>query len=218
MTFLSRGRSIVAQWPELLVCRHSSTEAGPSRLWPRVSGSRAPLLATARTLQGRGWFNNALSPRFIHQRRTLHTSDILSNAARNSSTRALPTKDNPQTPVTVTNEAKIPTTTSVNPDAPTAPVSEKSQALTDWRIILKLAENIWPRDSPKTKIRVLAAMALLVGGKVLNVQVPFFFKDIVDSLNVPITSGTSVWILAGASIAGCKSNEGSLSSEGEEVK
>jgi hypothetical protein len=38
----------------------------------------------------------------------------------------------------------------------------------------------------------------------LNVQVPFFFKQIVDSLNVPITESTTVWVLAGASIAGCK--------------
>jgi hypothetical protein len=39
---------------------------------------------------------------------------------------------------------------------------------------------------------------------VLNVQVPFFFKQIVDSLNVEITAETTVWVLAGASIAGCK--------------
>jgi hypothetical protein len=40
---------------------------------------------------------------------------------------------------------------------------------------------------------------------VLNVQVPFFFKDIVDAMNVPITEGSTVWILAGASVAGCES-------------
>jgi hypothetical protein len=50
---------------------------------------------------------------------------------------------------------------------------------------------------------VVGALGLLVAGKVLNVQVPFFFKDVVDSLNVPITAESSVWILAGASIAGC---------------
>ncbi|RSH93196.1 Iron-sulfur clusters transporter atm1, mitochondrial [Saitozyma podzolica] len=91
---------------------------------------------------------------------------------------------------------------AVNPDAPTAPVTEKKQAEADWKIILKLAENIWPRGATATKVRVLAALALLVGGKVLNVQVPFFFKQIVDSLNVEITAETTVWVLAGASIAG----------------
>ena len=93
---------------------------------------------------------------------------------------------------------------TLDPHQVTATKSEKSQAQTDWRIVMKLAENIWPRNSPKTKIRVLGALALLVGGKVLNVQVPFFFKDIVDSLNVPITSSTTVWVLAGTAIAGCE--------------
>jgi len=84
-------------------------------------------------------------------------------------------------------------------------VSEKEQTWTDWAIIKKLAVNIWPKNAFQTKVRVVGALALLVGGKVLNVQVPFFFKDIVDSLNVPITSDTTVWVLAGTAIAGCES-------------
>lgn len=40
--------------------------------------------------------------------------------------------------------------------------------------------------------------------QVLNVQVPFLFKNIIDMLNVPITAGTTVWVLAGSLIAGCK--------------
>ena len=86
-------------------------------------------------------------------------------------------------------------------------MSDKSQAKTDWAIILKLAENIWPKGpgSLSVKTRVVGALALLIGGKILNVQVPFFFKQIVDSLNVPITESTTVWVLAGASIAGCES-------------
>ncbi|KAL7425175.1 Iron-sulfur clusters transporter atm1, mitochondrial [Cryptotrichosporon argae] len=79
---------------------------------------------------------------------------------------------------------------------------EGDRTKTDWRIILKLAGNIWPRNAPAVKARVLVALTLLVGAKVLNVQVPFFFKQIVDSLNVPITESTTVWVLAGASIAG----------------
>ena len=41
--------------------------------------------------------------------------------------------------------------------------------------------------------------------QVLNVQVPFLFKGIVDALNVPITADTTVWVVAGSLIAGCKS-------------
>ncbi|TYJ57976.1 iron-sulfur clusters transporter ATM1, mitochondrial [Cryptococcus floricola] len=91
------------------------------------------------------------------------------------------------------------TTPSPNTAKPPAP---ESQDKTDWSIIVKLAGNIWPKNNPGVKIRVIAALSLLITGKVLNVQVPFFFKDIVDALNVPITDNTTVWVLAGASIAG----------------
>ena len=94
---------------------------------------------------------------------------------------------------------------AISPDTPSQAVSEKEQTWTDWAIIKKLAVNIWPKNAFQTKVRVVGALALLVGGKVLNVQVPFFFKDIVDSLNVPITSETTVWVLAGTAIAGCES-------------
>lgn len=96
------------------------------------------------------------------------------------------------------------TTGAIDPDQPSKEISEKSQAKADWRIIIQLARNVWPKDSPGVKIRVAGALGLLVAGKLLNVQVPFFFKQIVDSLNVPITESTTVWVLAGASIAGCE--------------
>lgn len=83
-------------------------------------------------------------------------------------------------------------------------ISEKAQNLTDWSIIRRLAGNIWPKGQWEVKTRVVAAVALLIGGKVLNVQVPFFFKDIVDKLNVPIGEDTTVWVLAGAAISGCE--------------
>lgn len=40
--------------------------------------------------------------------------------------------------------------------------------------------------------------------QILNVQVPFFFKQIVDAMNVEITASSTVWLLAGSAIAGCK--------------
>ena len=96
-----------------------------------------------------------------------------------------------------------PSTAVLDTDQPSKEISEKSQAKADWRIIMQLARNVWPKNSPGVKIRVAGALGLLVAGKLLNVQVPFFFKQIVDSLNVPITESTTVWVLAGASIAGC---------------
>ncbi|KAJ9126554.1 Iron-sulfur clusters transporter atm1, mitochondrial [Naganishia onofrii] len=87
-------------------------------------------------------------------------------------------------------------------DAPK--VSDKEQRLTDWAIVRKLAGNIWPSGpgSREIKIRVVGALGLLVAGKILNVQVPFFFKQIVDSMNVEITASSTVWLLAGSAIAG----------------
>ncbi|EIW71461.1 hypothetical protein TREMEDRAFT_37845, partial [Tremella mesenterica DSM 1558] len=91
---------------------------------------------------------------------------------------------------------------AISPEKPPGPIKEPAEKDTDWRIMVKLAGNIWPRGDTGVKVRVIGALVLLVAGKLLNVQVPFFFKDIVDALNVPITSSSTVWILAGASIAG----------------
>jgi ATP-binding cassette subfamily B (MDR/TAP) protein 7 len=96
-----------------------------------------------------------------------------------------------------------PRNTAIDPSTSVSK-TESTQAKTDWRIILKLAENIWPANSPTTKIRVLGALSLLVAGKVLNVQVPFFFKGIVDGLNVAITPDSTVYLLAGTAIMGCE--------------
>ena len=44
----------------------------------------------------------------------------------------------------------------------------------------------------------------LMTGKVLNVQVPFYFKSIVDSMNVDFTAlGGTAWTVAGAMIVAC---------------
>lgn len=46
-----------------------------------------------------------------------------------------------------------------------------------------MVEYIWPKDNPEVKRRVLLALGLLVGAKVLNISVPFFFKYSIDYLN-----------------------------------
>jgi ABC transporter ATM len=107
-------------------------------------------------------------------------------------------------------------------------VSDKEQSRKDWEIIKTLLPNVWPKNDWGTKTRVLLAVGLLVGGKVstdlpnldqcpvahsdgilqlLNVQVPFFFKDIIDTMNIPIdpTTSNGVLSIAGTVIVGCKS-------------
>ena len=52
-------------------------------------------------------------------------------------------------------------------------------------ILLSLVGYLWPAD-PGLKARVVAAVVLLLGAKVLGVYVPFFFKYAVDALNVMV--------------------------------
>ena len=63
---------------------------------------------------------------------------------------------------------------------PTQPTGEHKF---DWRILIKLMSHTWPKGDNKTKIRVILALSLLFAGKLLNIQVPFFFKAVIDRLN-----------------------------------
>ncbi|PWZ01412.1 putative ATP-binding cassette transporter protein, mitochondrial [Testicularia cyperi] len=89
-----------------------------------------------------------------------------------------------------------------------APKSAKQQRMVDWNIIKKLIHHVWPKGDFGTKQRVVLALALLVGGKLLNVQVPFFFKSIVDHLNefvqapLDMTNPNTAWVIAGSAVLG----------------
>ncbi|PVD28166.1 hypothetical protein C0Q70_10751 [Pomacea canaliculata] len=50
-------------------------------------------------------------------------------------------------------------------------------------IVQSMFTYIWPKDNYGIKVRVIAALSLLVGSKLVNVQVPFIFKYGVDYLN-----------------------------------
>jgi len=65
----------------------------------------------------------------------------------------------------------------------------------------EMAHYLWPKDSFSTKLRVGLAVSLLVGAKVLNVQVPFYFKSIVDSMNVDVGAlGGNAALICGSMI------------------
>ncbi|KAL1921354.1 uncharacterized protein VTP21DRAFT_11070 [Calcarisporiella thermophila] len=72
----------------------------------------------------------------------------------------------------------------------------------DLQIIKHLMRYIWPKNDTGVKIRVVIALGLLISGKVLNVQVPFFFKQVIDQLNIPIPEDATVWAVAGAMLLG----------------
>ncbi|KAL2752041.1 hypothetical protein ACRALDRAFT_1078147 [Sodiomyces alcalophilus JCM 7366] len=78
---------------------------------------------------------------------------------------------------------------SVDPLA-TIQKTAQEQRKADWAIMKEMSRYLWPKDNLNAKLRVGLALSLLVGGKVLNVQVPFYFKSIVDTLNIDVT-GTS---------------------------
>lgn len=81
---------------------------------------------------------------------------------------------------------------------PLAPIDKtaQEQRKADWAIIKEMSQYLWPKDSISTKLRVGLAVSLLVGAKVLNVQVPFYFKSIVDAMNIDVasTGGTAITI------------------------
>ncbi|PHH72037.1 hypothetical protein CDD82_6202 [Ophiocordyceps australis] len=79
--------------------------------------------------------------------------------------------------------------------------SAADQRRADWAIMREMSRYLWPKDSLDTKMRVGLAVGLLVGSKVLNVQVPFYFKSIIDSLNVDVASmGGTAMAVAGSAI------------------
>jgi len=80
-------------------------------------------------------------------------------------------------------------------------VSNKERRKADWAIMKEMSRYLWPKDDFGTKARVGTALALLIGSKVLNVQVPFYFKSIVDSMNVDFAAlGGTAWTVGGAMI------------------
>ncbi|EMG50110.1 Transporter ATM1, mitochondrial [Candida maltosa Xu316] len=59
-------------------------------------------------------------------------------------------------------------------------------------MIKSLLKTIWPKNNLNFKIRVILALSLLIGSKVLNVQVPFFFKQIIDEMNIDWTDQVGI--------------------------
>ncbi|SCW02112.1 LAFE_0E14444g1_1 [Lachancea fermentati] len=72
----------------------------------------------------------------------------------------------------------------------------KAPTMSELKILRDLFKYIWPNGDNKVKTRVLIALTLLIGSKLLNVQVPFFFKQTVDSMNIEWTDASTVLPIA----------------------
>jgi ATP-binding cassette subfamily B (MDR/TAP) protein 7 len=91
-----------------------------------------------------------------------------------------------------------PTTTRKDPLA-LADKSNKEQRKADWAILREMAQYLWPKDNLGTKARVVVAVVLLVGSKLLNVQVPYYMKGIIDAMNVDFAAvGGTATTVAGS--------------------
>ncbi|CAH8581616.1 unnamed protein product [Heterobilharzia americana] len=92
-------------------------------------------------------------------------------------------------------------------DTELKPDSEQKLILSDWTIISRLLKYVWPKDKPEIRLRVVAAVLLLLSSKIVNVLVPFVFKLAVDCLSGetplllcntnPATTATTVLISYG---------------------
>ncbi|KAK4419793.1 ABC transporter B family member 25 [Sesamum alatum] len=61
-------------------------------------------------------------------------------------------------------------------------IGASGEQVPDTKIIGTLAKYLWMKDNVEFRLRVIAALGLLIGAKVVNVQVPFLFKLAVDWL------------------------------------
>ena len=164
----------------------------------RVPIPRAPLLGTTSILHGQLFRVRLAATRpCIRSFRTWPAKGVDAKLPTSEAPTTTDSKTEP--PATSAKTGKLP---SVAKD-PLASLekSAQEQRKADWAIMKEMAHYLWPKDSFSTKLRVGLAVSLLVGAKVLNVQVPFYFKSIVDSMNVDVGAlGGNAALICGSMI------------------
>ncbi|KAM9990016.1 hypothetical protein ACTFIY_006059 [Dictyostelium cf. discoideum] len=93
------------------------------------------------------------------------------NVGKNSETSPSSTKENTTT-----------TTTTTTTTATTKITDNKETQNSTMSMLKTVFKYLWPKDNNDSKIRIITSVVLLLSAKVLTVQIPFIFKDIVDSL------------------------------------
>ena len=80
------------------------------------------------------------------------------------------------------------------PLAALGPPRQDGRLKEELRALKSLAPYLWPRDSLGLRVRVVLAVGFLIAGKLVNIYVPFLYKDAVDALSpanaviaVPVT-------------------------------
>ncbi|KAG4303963.1 hypothetical protein PORY_002616 [Pneumocystis oryctolagi] len=81
--------------------------------------------------------------------------------------------------------------------------SDSNKKSSNLYIIKEISKYLWPKNDLNTKIRVCLSLSLLVGSKVLNIQIPFFFKKIIDSINIDsLAINETAWTVTGSIVIG----------------
>ena len=183
------------------LCARGSSNRCAAQFRQLWTASNRPRLSSPTCLQNKTTTNTSTqTPVLLRGAAVFTTSSHNRHAPLRPSTEELPKP---------TANANLPKTGSAGkakhpqPVDPLAEINKtaQEQRKADWAIMKEMSRYLWPKDSWGDKSRVLIAIGLLVGAKVLNVQVPFYFREIVDSLNIDFaaTSGTAATV-AGAMI------------------
>lgn len=61
----------------------------------------------------------------------------------------------------------------------------------DWAAVKSLWPYLWPQGETETKLRVVAAMLLLIAGKLTNVYMPILYKEAVDAVSKTQNAATA---------------------------
>ena len=83
----------------------------------------------------------------------------------------------------------------------TAEAPGDSSRASGWRTIRRVAPYLWPAGDREVKVRVVAAMAALVLGRIAAVVTPFFFKAAVDGLAPADPAARAAYLVAAGPVA-----------------
>ena len=64
-------------------------------------------------------------------------------------------------------------------------MSAETEKIGLWPALVSLVPYLWPKDSRELRVRVVAAVALLIVAKLINVAIPILYKSVVDGLTAP---------------------------------
>ncbi|CAH2077663.1 unnamed protein product [Thlaspi arvense] len=151
------------------------------------------MLRGSRLLLSRASFCHRLRPDYHH-----HSFHSLPNFNKSNSIRKYPSinaflSDPSSSPISSRVNPPVlffsSSTSTPNPDRTTTSKSQDQINTTSSQKILRTVSSyLWMRDNPELRLRVITALACLVGAKFLNVQVPFLFKLSIDLLSSPSSS------------------------------